>query len=146
VAGVGLKVNVRSLDAAALDTLRRAGQIDLTVGEIGPHGAADPDQFIMSHRSGYLWDPTIPYPEMEALFQEWKQATTVEGRKQVSFKMQALFNRQPTYLALYYPQENWAFRPAAFNQWAESPGYGIVNKWSFLTPDVRRRSVTHEFK
>ncbi|NLU60784.1 hypothetical protein HCA61_00695 [Rhodococcus sp. HNM0563] len=51
-------------------------------------------------------------------------------------EMQELFNRQPTAIALYYPDETWAFRSDRFAGWVETPGYGIVHKWSFLPFDV----------
>jgi peptide/nickel transport system substrate-binding protein len=137
----GLKVTVEALDGAVLSRQASAREFDMYVSEIGPHGAADPDQFIMSHRSGYLWRAGLPYPEMDALWEEWRAAATVETRKQVAFRMQELFNRQPTSLALYYPEENWAVRPAAYDLWAESRGYGIVHKWSFLPLDRRGGTV-----
>ena len=114
---------------------------DLYIDEIGAHGVADPDQFIMSNRSGYLWKSGLPYPEWDALFDQWKQTTDIDSRKQVSFQMQDLFNRQPTSIALYYPEQNWAYRPAAYDQWAESRGFGIVHKWSFLPPAAREGTV-----
>lgn len=46
---------------------------------------------------------------MDALIGQWKQETTIEGRKQISFQMQELFNKQPTSLAVYYPEQNWAY-------------------------------------
>ena len=65
-------------------------------------------------------------------------ATTVPERKAVSFEMQELFNRQPTSIPLYYPDEYWAFRAGSYSGWVESPGFGIVHKWSLLPPDVAR--------
>lgn len=114
---------------------------DLVIGAIGPHGAADPTQFIMSHRSGYLWRaPKLPYPEWDALFADWRATTTVEDRLAVLDRMQVLFNRQPTSIPLYYPDEYWAFRPDRFAGWVESPGYGVVHKWSLLPPQVGRNA------
>lgn len=146
LAAIGVRLGVQPLDTAAIAKLFSSRDFDLALSDIGPHGVADPDQFIMSHRSGYLWSPKLPYPEFDRLFESWRQTTTVEARKQVSFQMQELFNRQPTSIALWYPEENWAFRPKAFDRWAESPGYGIVHKWSFLPRDVRRGAVTKEFE
>ncbi|TAK27699.1 MAG: ABC transporter substrate-binding protein [Chloroflexota bacterium] len=146
LAQVGIKLTLQTLDPAAVAKLFSSRDFDLYVNDITPHGVADPDQFIMSHRSGYLWKKGLPYPEMDALFQEWQKTTTVDARKQVLFKMQELFNRRPTAIVLYYPEERWAFRPDVFNQWAESPGYGIVHKWSFLPPDRRGGTIVREFK
>lgn len=141
LAEVGIQVQVLPLDAGAIGELFRSREFDASVGAITAHGVADPTQFIMSHRSGYLWRaPDVSYPEWEALFEEWKATTTVEARTEVLFAMQELFNTRPTSIPLYYPDEHWAYRPAAFDGWAESPGYGVVHKWSLLPPDVAREA------
>lgn len=137
----GVRLTVQPLDVGSIRRLGTSRTFDVYVNDIGPHGTADPDQFIMSHRSGYLWKAGLPYPEVDALFEEWKRAADVEARKQVSFKMQALFNRQPTAVVVYYPTETWAYRPAAFDQWAEARGFGIVHKWSFLPAEARAGAV-----
>jgi len=145
--GIGLKLE--TLDAGGMVALNRTRDFDFAIGEIGAHGVADPTQFIMSHRSGYLWQaPKIPYPEWDTLFERWKAATTVPGRRAVSFEMQDLFNRQPTSIPLYYPDEYWAFRPGAFDGWVESPGFGIVHKWSFLSREASAaaNAFTQEFR
>jgi peptide/nickel transport system substrate-binding protein len=138
---VGVRAEVRTLDPASMDALFETRDFDISLGTITAHGVADPTQFIMSHRSGYLWSlPDVPYPEMEALIEEWMQTETIEERTEVSFEMQELFNEQPTSIVLYYPEERWAYRPEAYDKWAESPGYGIVHKWSLLPEDVRREA------
>ncbi len=144
--GIGVKVEV--VDGATMSSLFRSRDFDLSLSTIGAHGVADPTQFIMSHRSGYLWRaPDLVYPEWDALSEEWKASTTVEGRTEVLFEMQELFNRQPTSIPLAYPDEHWAFRPDAFDGWVESPSYGIVHKWSFLPHEVgdRVNAITQEF-
>ncbi|MGH9039750.1 MAG: ABC transporter substrate-binding protein [Acidimicrobiia bacterium] len=148
LAAVGVRVEPVTLDAGAIATLFKTRDFDLSVSTIGAHGVADPTQFIMSHRSGYLWDaPEIPYPEFDALFEEWKATTTIEARTPVLFRMQELFNRQPTSVPLVYPDENWAFRPEGYDGWVESPSYGIVHKWSFLPVATGRRvnAISQEF-
>lgn len=147
-AAVGVEVRIETIDAAALAALFQSRDFDLSIGTIGAHGVADPTQFIMSHRSGYLWNaPEIPYPEFDVLFERWQAQTTVEGRTEVMFAMQDLFNRQPTSIPLVYPDEHWAFRPERFSGWVEAPSYGIVHKWSFLPIEVSRGAdaVTQEF-
>ncbi len=134
---IGIGAQAEGLDAGSIADLSTSRDYDMLVGSIGPHGAADPTQFIMSHRSGYLWDaPEIPYPEFDALFEDWSATTTVEDRLEVLQEMQTLFNAQPTSIPLYYPDEYWAFRPDSFAGWVESPGFGIVHKWSLLPPEV----------
>ena len=115
--------------------------LQLYLTEIGPHGVADPDQLVVSQGSGYLWKKGLLYPEMDTLIKEYVASSSKETRRDALFRMQSLFNERPTSLALYYPDEHWAFGRAAFDRWVESPGYGIVNKWSFL-PEESRRGVT----
>jgi peptide/nickel transport system substrate-binding protein len=146
---VGIRVEVISLDAGAITQLFNTRDFDLTVSDIGPHGVADPTQFIMSHRSGYLWQaPALPYPEWDGLFERWKATTNVADRTAVLYEMQELFNRQPTSVPLYYADEQWAYRPASFDGWVESPGFGIVHKWSFLprAAAAGAKAFTREFR
>ncbi|MFJ8259058.1 ABC transporter substrate-binding protein [Peribacillus asahii] len=136
-ADVGINVEVVTLDAGTMATLFQSRDFELSLGLIGPHGVADPDQFIMSHRATYLWTKGLEYPEMDTLIQKWMAANTIEDRKQISFDMQTLFNNQPTSIALYYPEEKFAYNKDVYDQWVESLGYGIINKYSFLPQEVR---------
>ncbi len=95
----------------------------------------------MAQMSGNLWRHGLPYPAFDALVEQWKRAADVESRKKISFQMQDLFNEQPTAIPLYYPVSRFAYRPASYDQWAESPGFGIVHKWSFLPPAARAGAV-----
>lgn len=142
---VGLDTTPKTLDPGTIDNLFSSRNFDMYISSITPHGVADPDQFVMSHRSGYLWKKGIPYPAWEQLFEKWKRTETVEQRKQVLFEMQRLFNRQPTSIPLWYPVPRFAFRPQAHDAWAESPGYGIHHKWSLLPTDARGAAVTDSF-
>lgn len=145
---VGIRATLVSLDAGGITQLGTSRDFDLTISDIGAHGVADPTQFIMSHRSGYLWQAGIEYPEWDALFERWKATTTVADRTAVLFEMQELFNRQPTSIPLYYADEFWAFRPGSFDGWVESPGLGIVHKWSFLprSASTRAKAFTQELR
>ena len=142
---VGLDTEVVTLDPGSIGDLFGSRNFDMYVSSITPHGVADPDQFVMSHRSGYLWKEGISYPAWDELFKEWKQTATVEARKEVLFEMQRLFNEQPTSLPLWYPEPRWAYRPTAYDAWAESPGFGIHHKWSLLPEDAREGTVTDTF-
>lgn len=138
LAEVGVAATVERVDAGAITSLFRSRDFDAYINVIGPHGVADPTQFIMSHRSGYLWRAGTPYPEWDELFERWKATDTVADRTTVLFEMQELFNRQPTSVPLVYPEERFAFRTAAYGGWVEARGFGLVHKWSFLPDDVRR--------
>lgn len=137
-AKVGIKIKVEVLDSGTMATVSQTRDFDLVIGNIGAHGVADPDQFVMSHRSSYLWNKDIPYPAMDELTKKWMAETSVDKRKEISFKMQELFNKQPTSVVLYYPEEKFAFRSEKFDQWVESPGYGIINKYSLLPDEVKK--------
>lgn len=137
LAAVGLDVTPEQLEAGAVGSLNRSRDFDAYIATITAHGTADPTQFIMSQRSGYLWNsPELPWPAMDELIARWQASTTIEERTELSFAMQRLFNTAPTAIPLWYPDEHWAYRPAAFDGWVESPGYGIVHKWSLLPPEV----------
>jgi peptide/nickel transport system substrate-binding protein len=137
----GIKLTVQPLDVGAVYDLFRSRQYDFYITLNGPHGVADPDMFVMMHMSGTLWRAGIPYPAFDALVDEWKKTTDVESRKQVSFRMQELFSQQPTGISVYYPVSTFAYRAAAYDNWAESPGFGIVHKWSFLPAKARIGAV-----
>jgi peptide/nickel transport system substrate-binding protein len=138
LAEVGIGLTVQTLDPGSIGKLFSSRDFDMYINSITPHGVADPDQFVMSHRSGYLWKKGLPYPQMESLIEEWMQTENVPDRKEVLFDMQELFNSQPTSIVLYYPDENYAFNKNAYSEWTESLGYGIVHKYSFLSPEVRK--------
>lgn len=136
-AEVGIDVAVDPLDAGSVSDASAKKNYDLFITTNSPHAVADSTQFIMSHRSGNLWKhPDLAYPEFDALYDAWKVTETNDDRIAAMQDMQRLFNRQPTAIALYYPDEFWAFRADTFGGWVETPGYGIVHKWSFLPADV----------
>lgn len=136
---VGMKMDVQALDATTFSAHSNEKNYEGTISLIGPHGVADPDQFIMSHRSGYLWTKEVAYPEMDMLISDWMAATEIESRKLISFDMQTLYNSQPTSIALYYPEEVYAYNAEVFDNYVESLGYGIVNKYSFLSEEVQAK-------
>lgn len=138
LASVGIDVTVKSEDPTTFAADSNDKNYDLYVSLIGPHGVADPDQFIMSQRAGYLWSRDIAYPELDALQTEWEDANTAEARKAVSFKIQTLYNAQPTAVSLYYPEEVYAYNADKYDGYTETLGYGIINKYSFLSSKVQK--------
>lgn len=68
---VGIDAEVESKDAGSIAALSTSRDYDLRVGRITAHGVADPMQFVMSHRSGYLWKSGVAYPAWDALFETW---------------------------------------------------------------------------
>ncbi len=134
---VGLDVSVVAVDTGSLSDIAAKKTYDMYVTTNSPHAVADPTQFIMSHRSGNLWKaPSVPYPEYDALYEKWRKTETNEARLAVLDEIQTLFNQQPTVLGLYYPDEYFGVRADSFAGWVETPGYGVVHKWSFLPREV----------
>ena len=134
---VGLDVSVAAVDTGSLSDISSDKSYDMYITTNSPHAVGDSTQFIMSHRSGNLWKaPSIPYPEFDALYEKWKATETNEARLAVLDEIQDLYNSQPTTIGLYYPDENFGVRSDSYGGWVETPGYGIVHKWSFLPREV----------
>lgn len=131
---LGMPTQVLMLEQAAASARVSAREYDLYLAETGSHATSDPDQFVMSHMTGYLWREKLPYPALDTLVTQWKATSTVETRMHAAYKIQRLFNWQPTSIAVYYPDEYFAFRSDAFSEWKEARGYGIVHKGSFVPP------------
>ena len=132
----GIRTRLEMLEQGAASKRVSTHDFDLYLSEGGAHSSSDPDQFIVSNQVGYLWSDKLPYPELDNLILRWMSSSTLETRKQATYALQQFYNQQPTSIAVYYPDEYFAYRPAAYDGWVESRGYGIVHKWSFL-PKVR---------
>lgn len=139
LAEVGIAAEVVLRDSGTLSEVQSEMTFDLVVRPGAPHGIADPTQFVLGVTCCYAWDlGTYPYPEMAERVEAWKQAETLDARRQAIFAIQEQFNAQPSLIALYYPDEHWAYRTDAYDGFVESPAYGIVHKWSLLPHDVGR--------
>jgi peptide/nickel transport system substrate-binding protein len=129
---VGLRVRVEVVDPARARAWYSARQFDLLIAEVTPHNLADPDQLLVSILTGYLWRAGLPYPELEALIEEWRAASSADARIHAGFALQELHSRAPVTLMLYYPTSHYAYRPAAYDRWRLVPGMGVFHKWSLL--------------
>jgi peptide/nickel transport system substrate-binding protein len=128
----GIMLRVEAIDPARHRALFATRQFDLMIGDMGPHGLADPDQLVQSFRSGYLWRAGLPHPELDTLLEDWRQADTARTRLEAGFALQRFHNRAPMTIVLYYPNAQWAYRPHAFDQWRAVPGQGLFHKWSLV--------------
>jgi peptide/nickel transport system substrate-binding protein len=131
---VGIRLRVEALDQARHRALFSNRQFDLMIGEIGPHGVADPDQLLQSFRSGYLWRDGLANPALDAVLDAWLRAATPAARLEAGHALQRLHRQAPTTLVLYYPDSHWAFRPQRHAHWRALAGQGIFHKWSLLQP------------
>ena len=159
----GIDLAVETTDFGTIRSFYgRLDAYDMYISTSNFHLAGDPDQFLMNHRGGpnLLWnvspgqgllgdhdaDPEdLAYPEYERLQQAYFEATTREEMLEVYHEMNRLHNRQPVAIPLWYPLDHLGFRPDGHDRWAESPGYGIAHKWSFIATDDRGGAVTREF-
>lgn len=129
---VGIALRVEAMDQSRHRALFSTRQFDLMIGEMGPHGIADPNQFVESHRSGYLWKAGRPNAPLDQLIARWRRATTADARLQAAFALQRLHSKAPTTIVLYYPNARWAYRPQAYDRWRALPGMGVFHKWSLV--------------
>lgn len=136
---VGIKVNIEGYDAATLTQKSADRTYDLLIGSIGAHGVADPDQFIQSHHANYLWAAGKPWPAWDALYAEWLQQKNHDDQVKVEKELQTVHNNAPTTIPLFYPDEHFSVSKK-FGGWVETPGYGIVTKWSFLPSGVVKKA------
>lgn len=151
----GFDLTVRTSDPGTIRSYYGSPDYDMYVASTNLHLAADPDQFLMSHRGGpkLLWDikgsisgeDTLSYPEYEELQQQYFDAKTLEEQLSVLHEMHRLHASQPVLVPLWYPMSHQAYRPDAYDKWAESPGFGIHHKYSFLPKDARGPAVTDSF-
>lgn len=136
---VGLDTEVVLTDSGTLGEMQSELTFGMVVRPGVPHGIADPTQFVLGVVCCYAWDlSTQPYPELADSVEVWRQAETLEDRREALFAIQEVFNAAPSLIALYYPDELWAYRSDVYDGFVESPGYGIVHKWSFLDVEVAR--------
>lgn len=148
LSGIGIETDVQSRDIGTLEAEGVWGSrsFDLLIKRSDPHLNADPDQYVLNHRGQLMWATgEIPYPAYESLEDKYIQATTLKKQKETFFEMQRLHNRQPTIIPLWFPKNQVAIRPDAYDKWAVSPGFGVHHKWSFLPVDARGSAVTKTF-
>ena len=77
----------------------------------------------------------MEWEEWDSTYETWLKQTTHDARIEVMQELQTIHNAAPTTVPLFYPEEHWAVSQT-YGGWVESPGYGIVHKWSFLPSDV----------
>jgi peptide/nickel transport system substrate-binding protein len=129
---VGFRVDIDVIDPARTRALSSTRLFDLLIDDVTPHNLADPDQLMQSVMYGYLWRDGRSYPELDALIDQWRRASTVEARMRVGFALQELHSKAPVVLMLYYPKARYAYRPAAYSGWRAVAGLGVFHKWSLL--------------
>ncbi|MBW3557410.1 MAG: ABC transporter substrate-binding protein, partial [Actinobacteria bacterium] len=138
---IGVRLRPEPLEPTALRARRQAppGEAptyDLYVSNLESHAHADPDGLYYFFHSpgdkgfggaitGYSND------EFDSLAE---RATTaeIEERKDLTAQMQAILADEVPAIVMWYPDSQFAYRPAAYDGWVRDPGQGIFTKRSFL--------------
>lgn len=128
---VGIEASLRPVDAPTRAELTGEGRFDAYVWAATAHALADPTQLIQSFESSsYLG--SYDNPEVARLLGEAESADTVEEFRSVISSTHGILADDPAVVPLFYPEERYAVRPAAFDGWEGSPGLGVVHKFSLV--------------
>ena len=151
VARIGVKLNPEALDPATLRQRRTGppGQpppYDAYMSTLESHGHVDPDAlYYFFHSPGPKgFGAAITGYTNPRYDQIVEQATTkgVAERKPLLYDAQRLLAEDAPVVVFYYPDGNYAYRPAAYEGWVADPGHGIFTKRSFLPEYVKESGVS----
>jgi peptide/nickel transport system substrate-binding protein len=150
VARAGVKLNPEALDPATLRQ-RRSGPpgepppYDAYMATLESHGHVDPDAlYYFFHSPGPKgFGAAISGYSNPRYDQLVEEATTkgVEERKPLLHEAQRILAEEAPVVVFYYPDGDYAYRPAAYSGWVSDPGHGIFTKRSFLPEYVEESSV-----
>jgi len=150
VSAIGVKLNVEALDPATLRQRRQgtAGQIppyDTYVGTLESHGHVDPDglyYFFHSPGAKGFGDGITGYSNarFDQLSEQAAVTLDLTARKGMLQEMQRIFAEEIPAIVYFYPDGDYAYRPAAYDGWVSDPGHGIFTKRSFL-PGYKRAAA-----
>lgn len=138
----GLRSTVRALDTATTSERKVAGDFDAFVINDSAHGTADPVQSVYSSFEAEAYIGRYDNPEVARLLERAGGSETLEGFRESLFAAYRLLPDDPPLVPLYYPQGNFAVRPAAHDGWRDAPGYGIAHKFSLVDGGLGEPSVT----
>lgn len=128
---VGIEASLRAVDPATRAELTSEGEFDVYAWVATAHALADPTQLIQSFKSSsYLG--TYDNPQVARLLTEAEGADTVEEFRSLISSTHEILADDPPVVPLFYPEERYAVRPAAFDGWEGSPGLGVVHKFSLV--------------
>ncbi len=150
VSAIGVKLNVEALDPATLRQRRQApaGQIppyDAYVGTLESHGHVDPDGlYYFFHSPGAKGFGATVTGYGNARFDQLSEQAAVTldltARKGMLQEMQRILAEETPVIVYFYPDGDYAYRPAAYDGWVSDPGHGIFTKRSFL-PGYKRATA-----
>ncbi|HEX2042715.1 MAG TPA: ABC transporter substrate-binding protein [Acidimicrobiales bacterium] len=153
VAPIGVKLNPEALDPATLRQRRTGppGQpppYDAYMSTLESHGHVDPDAlYYFFHSPGPKgFGASIAGYSNPRFDQIVEEATTkdVAERKPLLYEAQRILAEETPGIVFYYPDGDYAYRPAAYEGWVSDLGHGIFTKRSFLTEYVEQSSVSSD--
>jgi peptide/nickel transport system substrate-binding protein len=135
---VGVGVTARGLASDTLAELlyvpEAGGTADYDVELWGWTGSPDPDFLLSLLTTGQIgvWsDSNYSNPAYDALFDQQRQAPTVDARRGVVGDMLDLAYDEAPYLILFYDDDLHAYRTDRFEGWPAASGDGRVNFFTF---------------
>ena len=135
--GLGVKLNVESIDAATLRQRRTTGNYDSFITNLESHAHADPDALYFFFHSPAAGAPAGIFggysnPQFDRLVEQARSSIDTVERKRLLVEAQRIYAADAPALVLYYPNGDYAYRTAAYNGWIADTGHGILTKRSFL--------------
>jgi peptide/nickel transport system substrate-binding protein len=137
VEAIGVKMNVESIDAATLRQRRGSGNVDSFITNLESHAHADPDALSFFFHSPAPNSPGTSFgsysnPQFDRLVEQARATIDNGERKRLLVEAQRIFAQDAPTLVLYYPNGDYAYRPAAYDGWIADTGHGILTKRSFI--------------
>jgi peptide/nickel transport system substrate-binding protein len=150
VEAIGVKMNVEAIDPATLRQRRGTGNYDSFITNLESHAHADPDALSFFFHSPVPNAPSASSfgmyanPQFDNLVDAARRQLDNGERKRLLVEAQRIFAQDAPALVLFYPDGDYAFRPAAYNGWVADTGHGIFTKRSFIPgyEDADREAVS----
>ena len=131
---IGIGVTLQSFDSDTLTSLlytpEAGGTADYDIELWGWAGSADPDfllSIFITSQIGVWSDSNYSDAHYDELYDQQKQAATLEERKTIVAEMQDQIYDDAPYIILYYDDELHAYRNDKFEGWTLQPRTGGVS-------------------
>lgn len=143
LADIGIKVNVKALDATTVDSLvwpdfdvAKGRDYDLAMWGWSASMQQDCGRLAELYHS----DPAIgtvnigayKNPQLDALAEQLMVTVDMAKRKETAKKLQRIVAEDVPTIPLYYEDGAYAYRSDAYDSYTYVNGLGIVSKWSFI--------------
>ncbi len=138
VEAIGVRMTVEAIDPATLRQRRNNLNYDSFITNLESHAHADPDALSFFFHSPVPNAPSAgafgaySNKQFDTLVEEARRQIDNDERKRLLVEAQRIFAEEAPALVLFYPDGDYAFRPAAYNGWVADTGHGILTKRSFI--------------